>query len=148
MKYRATLDLDLTNNEIIEDTVIEACRAYAKTVAREAMKDEINDEIASKVRSVVKSNFQGFCNFPTSVDKITKNYIAEYLKSDMDFNEQVRASCIKYVDEAIVKEREAIEKYITNELCKTFTGSFITTLIPEEVKKAVPEAVMNVLREK
>lgn len=54
MKHKARIDLEFTNDDIFEQEVIDAMRAYAKTIARKAFQDEIQECIVDVAKAWTK----------------------------------------------------------------------------------------------
>lgn len=143
MKHKATIDLEFTNGDLFEQEVIKAMRAYAKTIAREAFQDEIQERVVDTVKAWTKRLYEGRYSEPMT-DKLVKAEVQSYIKEQMSHKDVLDA--IQATTLAKVKEcQDEVREYVKAEVEKYLTSAFIAKTIQDEIEKAVPKAVLDVL---
>ena len=143
MKHKAPIDLEFTNGDLFEQEVIKAMRAYAKTIAREAFQDEIQERVVDTVKAWTKRLYEGRYSEPMT-DKLVKAEVQSYIKEQMSHKDVLDA--IQATTLAKVKEcQDEVREYVKAEVEKYLTSAFIAKTIQDEIEKAVPKAVLDVL---
>ena len=143
MKHKATIDLEFTNADLFEQEVLNAMRAYAKTIAREAFQNEIKNCVEETATRCSERLYESKYTYPTTdimVKEVVHAYIEKQMSSDAML-ELMRSSLAQmkneFLGEAIRRIKGETEKYLN--------GTFVKLLINDEVKKAIPQAVIDVL---
>lgn len=143
MKHKATIDLEFTNGDLFEQEVIKAMHAYAKTIAREAFQDEIQECVVDTAKAWTKRLYEGRYSEPMT-DKLVKAEVQSYIKEQMshkDMLEVIQGTTLAKVKECQDEARE----YVKSEVGKYLTSAFIVKTIQDEIERAVPQAVLDVL---
>lgn len=128
MKHKATIDLEFTNGDIFDQEVIKAMRAYAKTIAREAFQDEIQECIVDTAKSCAKRLYESRYGEPMT-DKLVRKEVQSHIEKQM-LNKNVL---------------DLIQNTVSAEVKEYLTTAFIAQIIKDEIEKAIPQAVMDVL---
>ena len=143
MKHKATIDLEFTNGDLFEQEVIKAMRAYAKTIAREAIQDEIQGCVVDAAKAWTKRLYEGRYSEPMT-DKLVKAEVQSYIKEQMSHKDML--DVIQGTTLAKVKEcQDEAREYVKSEVGKYLTSAFIAKTIQDEIERAVPQAVLDVL---
>ena len=143
MKHKATIDLEFTNGDFFEQEVIKAMRAYAKTIAREAIQDEIQECVVDTAKAWTKRLYEGRYSEPMT-HKLVKAQVHSYIKEQMSHKDML--DVIQGTTLAKVKEcQDEAREYVKSEVGKYLTSAFIAKTIQDEIERAVPQAVLDVL---
>ena len=143
MKHKATIDLEFTNGDLFEQEVIKAMRAYANTIARDAFQDEIQECVVDVAKAWTKKLYESRYSEPMT-DKLVKAEVQSYIKEQMahkDVLEVIQGTTLAKVKECQDEARE----YVKSEVGKYLTSAFIVKTIQDEIERAVPQAVLDVL---
>lgn len=143
MKHKARIDLEFTNGDLFEQEVIKAMRAYAKTIARDAFQAEIKEEVGEVAKKWASRLYERRYSEPMS-DTIVKEEVRSHIKEQMsqkDMLNLIQGTVLSKVKECQEEARE----YVQAEVKKYLTSRFVTETIQDEIKRAVPREVMNVL---
>ena len=141
MKHKATVDLEFTNGDIFDQEVIKVMRAYAKTIAREAFQSEIQEEVIDVSKAWAKRLYESRYSEPMT-DKLVREEVQSYIRGQMsnkNMLDLIQATLSAKVTECQneVREYAEVERYLTS--------AFIVKTIQEEIKNAIPQAVLDVL---
>ena len=143
MKHKATIDLEFTNGDLFEQEVIKAMRAYAKTIAREAFQGEIQECVVDVAKAWTKGLYESRYSEPMT-DKLVKAEVQSYIKDQVSHKDML--DLIQGTTLAEVKEcQDEVRGYVKAEVEKYLTSAFIVKTIQNEIEKAVPQAVLDVL---
>lgn len=143
MKHKARIDLEFTNDDIFEQEVIDAMRAYAKTIARKAFQDEIQECIVDVAKAWTKKLYESRYSEPMT-DKLVRAEVQSYIKEQMSHKDML--NLIQGTTLAKAKEcQDEAREYVKAEVEKYLTSEFIAEIIKSEIEKAVPQAVLDVL---
>lgn len=143
MKHRATVDLEFTNGDLFEKEVIKAMRAYAKTIARESFQNEIQECVVDTAKAWAKRLYESRYSEPMT-DKLVRAEVQSYIKEQMSHKNMLDLIQGTVLDE--VKDcQDEVREYVQSEVKKYLTGTFATKAIQDEIEKAVPQAVLDML---
>lgn len=143
MKHKARIDLEFTNDDIFEQEVIDAMRAYAKTIARKAFQDEIQECIVDVAKAWTKKLYESRYSEPVT-DKLVRAEVQSYIKEQMSHKDMlnlIQGTTLAKVEEC----QDEARGYVKAEVEKYLTSEFIVKTIKSEIEKAVPQAVLDVL---
>lgn len=144
MKHKATIDLEFTNGDVFEEEVIKAMRAYAKTIAREAFQNEIQECVADTTKTWTKRLYENRYS-ESMTDKLVKAEVQSYIKEQMSHKDML--DLIQGTTLAKAKEsQDEVREYVKSEVEKYLTSGFIFQTIQSEIKKAMPQAVLDALK--
>lgn len=143
MKHRVSVDLEFTNGDLFEQEVLNAMRAYAKAIAREAFQDEIQECVVDVAKVWTKKLYESRYSEPMT-DKLVRAEVQSYIKEQMSHKDML--DLIQKTTLAKVKEsQDEVREYVKAEVEKYLTSAFIVKTIQSEIEKAVPQAVLDVL---
>ena len=126
MKHRATIDLEFTNGDLFEQEVIKAMRAYAKTIAREAFQNEVEECVADTAKVWAR-----------------RLYESRYTEmSHKDMLDLIQGT----VQAAVAECKDKTKQFAQTEVEKYLKGAVVMNAIHEEIKRVVPQAVLDALR--
>ena len=144
MKHRATIDLEFTNGDLFEQEVIKAMRAYAKTIAREAFQNEVEDCVADTAKVWARRLYESRYTEPMT-DKLVKAEVQSYIKEQMSHKKML--DLIQGTVQAAVAEcKDKTKQFAQTEVEKYLKGAVVMNAIHEEIKRVVPQAVLDALR--
>lgn len=143
MKHRASIDLEFTNEDLFEQEVIKAMRAYAKTIAREAFQTEVEECVAKTAEVWARRLYESRYTEPMT-DKLVEAEVQSYIKEQMSHKDMldliqgtVQAAVAEYQDKTKQYAQAEVEKYLTSAVGM---GA-----IQKEIEQAIPQAVLDVL---
>lgn len=143
MKHRTTIDLEFTNEDLFEQEVIKAMRAYAKTIARESFQTEVEECVAKTAEVWARRLYESRYTEPMT-DKLVKAEVQSYIKEQMSHKDMldliqgtVQAAVAEYQDKTKQYAQAEVEKYLTSAVGM---GA-----IQKEIERAIPQAVLDVL---
>lgn len=143
MKHKATVDLEFTNGDIFDQEVIKAMRAYAKTIAREAFQSEIQEEVIDVSKTWVKRLYESRYSEPMT-DKLVREEVQSYIRGQMS-NKNMLDLIQATLSTKVTECQNEVRGYVKAEVEKYLTSAFIAKTIQEEIKNAIPQAVLHVL---
>lgn len=145
MKHKATIDPEFTNADLFEQEVLNAMRAYAKTISREAFQNEIKDRVTETTRRCFQRLYDTrYADADSTINQMVMGVIQAYIEKQMSSDamlELMRSSLAQmkteFRDEAMRRVQGEVKKYMSN--------AFVKNLINAEIKKAIPQAVVDAL---
>lgn len=143
MKHKATVDLEFTNGDIFDQEVIKAMRAYAKTIAREAFQSEIQEEVIDVSKTWAKRLYESRYSEPMT-DKLVREEVQSYIRGQMS-NKNMFDLIQATLSTKVTECQNEVREYVKAEVEKYLTSAFIAKTIQEEIKNAIPQAVLDVL---
>lgn len=146
MNYKVNMELNLNSNDILKEEIQKAVRAYAKNIARESIQNEVKTEMDMLTEKWVKRLFTKNYTAPIS-EALVRDAATELIKEYA-----IKSGMPSYVSEAVHNAIEVqkgkITSFIEQEVDSFLKTDFATQLIQEEIKEAVPGAVLELLKEK
>lgn len=143
MKHKATIDLEFTNGDIFDQEVIKAMRAYAKTIARDAFQSEIQEEVIDVSKTWAKRLYESRYSEPMT-DKLVREEVQSYIRGQMS-NKNMLDLIQATLSTKVTECQNEVREYVKGEVEKYLTSAFIAKTIQEEIKNAIPQAVLDVL---
>ena len=143
MKYQMVVEID--ENDILEEEVKKAMKAYARQVARE----EVHNEIVSEVRRVCKSEVAKMTESsmwnPSGVNKIVKDMVKNEFSSIIGNSNNLRNTIREKTESAIESEVVELQKSASDYVHATIerNKSIYHDLIVEEIKRTVPTEILK-----
>lgn len=127
-----------------EQEVIKAMRAYAKTIAREAFQNEVEECVADTAKVWARRLYESRYTEPMT-DKLVKAEVQSYIKEQMSHKEML--DLIQGTVQAAVAEcKDKTKQFAQTEVEKYLKGAVVMNAIHEEIKRVVPQAVLDALR--
>lgn len=128
----------------IDEEVIKAMRAYAKTIAREAFQNEVEECVADTAKVWARRLYESRYTEPMT-DKLVKAEVQSYIKEQMSHKEML--DLIQGTVQAAVAEcKDKTKQFAQTEVEKYLKGAVVMNAIHEEIKRVVPQAVLDALR--
>ena len=143
MKHKATVDLEFTNGDIFDQEVIKVMRAYAKTIAREAFQSEIQEEVIDVSKAWAKRLYESRYSEPMT-DKLVREEVQSYIRGQMS-NKNMPDLIQATLSAKVTECQNEVREYAKAEVERYLTSAFIVKTIQEEIKNAIPQAVLDVL---
>ncbi len=143
MKHKATVDLEFTNGDIFDQEVIKVMRAYAKTIAREAFQSEIQEEVIDVSKAWAKRLYESRYSEPMT-DKLVREEVQSYIRGQMS-NKNMLDLIQATLSAKVTECQNEVREYAKAEVERYLTSAFIVKTIQEEIKNAIPQAVLDVL---
>lgn len=136
--------LEFTNGDLFEQEVIKVMRAYAKTIAREAFQNEVEECVADTAKVWARRLYESRYTEPMT-DKLVKAEVQSYIKEQMSHKEML--DLIQGTVQAAVAEcKDKTKQFAQTEVEKYLKGAVVMNAIHEEIKRVVPQAVLDALR--
>ena len=143
MKHKATVDLEFTNGDIFDQEVIKVMRAYAKTIAREAFQSEIQEDVIDVSKAWAKRLYESRYSEPMT-DKLVREEVQSYIRGQMS-NKNMLDLIQATLSAKVTECQNEVREYAKAEVERYLTSAFIVKTIQEEIKNAIPQAVLDVL---
>lgn len=132
------------DGDLFEQEVIKAMRAYAKTIAREAFQNEVEECVADTAKVWARRLYESRYTEPMT-DKLVKAEVQSYIKEQMSHKEML--DLIQGTVQAAVAEcKDKTKQFAQTEVEKYLKGAVVMNAIHEEIKRVVPQAVLDALR--
>lgn len=146
MNYKVNMELNLKPGDVLEKEVQNAVRAYAKNIARESIQSEVKAEVDILTEKWVKRLFTRNYTTPIS-ERLVRDAATELIKEYA-----IKSGMPSYVSEAVhdatENQKGKIAEFVEKEVHSFLKSDFITQLVQEEIKRAVPGIVLELLRGK
>ena len=136
MKTRFSINVEVSENDLLEKEVQDALKAYTKSLASEAMQQEIQEEINRVSNDRMRQLTSGGWGNPP-IKRMVEDSVRGSVKKEIE------KSCALNEIRTQIREqvRECIHELLEEECNKTY----IMNLIQSEVQQAVPKELLNVL---
>lgn len=143
MKYQFTVTID--ENDILEEDVKNAMRAYARQVAREEVHNEITNEVQRVCRSEIKKMNESSMWSPKGVDKLVSEIVRQEFREVLGNSNSLRVTIREKTESAIDSQVTEIQKSAADYVHATVerNKSIYHDLIVEEIKRTVPTEILK-----
>lgn len=143
MKHKAKLDLELSDGDVFEQEVMDAMRAFAKTISRRTFEGEIKEQVIDTAKSWTQKLYERKYSEPMT-DRMVREVVYEYIKNQLTKNNIV-TTIRQYVDEKMSELKGNIEEYIHAEVKKCIESSMISDMVQKEIEQSVQQTVLDLI---
>lgn len=145
MKKQFNLTITVDEDDLLDKEVQKAIKAYAKSVARQAIDDEIEDEIhriaSDRARSLVNSHWG-----EAPLERLIRTSVDEAVKKEIGNQNSLVIKIHERVEAALEEKKKEIDVLVNNSLNNYFNKDVVIGFVKECIQKAVPTKVSEVIQ--
>lgn len=148
MKTSFKMNVELTDKDVLEEETLKAMRAFAKNIARNEIEKTLKSETERIVHLYIRevNEKHSWVSSDTKIERIIKETIKESIKQEIKETCDVKKYFNKSLPDLVNEERDKAMDYVKTYLEACLMEEPMQTMIKNEIKKLVPELLLDSIK--